>query len=144
MNEVPYFHTANCSPLLNTYQEESASGGELEQLRIQVGGLALPITIPAGQNASFTMTFSPRVSGAASATLSFTSNAFPLHATKRWAEAMPLSDCQRTLRPPGISISFARVLSPPRRRRRFCFPSATGMGQGFEMSKRIAAQRSAA
>ena len=82
MNEVPYFHLANCSPLLNTCQEESASGGELEQLRIQVGGLALPVTIPAGQNASFTMTFSPQVSGAASATLSFTSNA-PLHYSEK-------------------------------------------------------------
>jgi hypothetical protein len=40
-----------------------------------VGGLSLPVTIPAGQSASFTVTFSPQVSGAASATLTFTSNA---------------------------------------------------------------------
>ena len=42
-----------------------------------VGGLALPVTIPAGQSTSFTVTFSPQVSGAASATLTFTSNAQP-------------------------------------------------------------------
>ncbi len=40
-----------------------------------VGGLALPVTIPAGQSTSFTVTFSPQVSAAVSATLTFTSNA---------------------------------------------------------------------
>jgi hypothetical protein len=40
-----------------------------------VGGLSLPVTIPAGQSAPFTVTFSPQVTGAASATLTFTSNA---------------------------------------------------------------------
>jgi len=33
------------------------------------------LTIPAGQSASFTVTFSPQVTGAASASLTFTSNA---------------------------------------------------------------------
>ncbi|MFZ1053653.1 MAG: choice-of-anchor D domain-containing protein [Candidatus Sulfotelmatobacter sp.] len=47
-----------------------------------VGGLALPITIPAGQSAPFTVTFSPPVAGAASATLTFTSNAQPATATE--------------------------------------------------------------
>ena len=47
-----------------------------------VGGLALPVTIPAGQSASFTVTFSPQVSGAASATLTFTSNAQPATTTE--------------------------------------------------------------
>ena len=42
-----------------------------------VGGLSLPVTIPAGQSASFTVTFSPQVKGAASASLTFTSNAQP-------------------------------------------------------------------
>jgi len=45
--------------------------------RFTVGGLALPITIPAGQSAAFTVTFSPQVTGGASATLTFTSNAQP-------------------------------------------------------------------
>src|SRR6266566_8705109 len=40
-----------------------------------VGGLSLPTTIPAGQSASFNVTFSPLTSAAASATLTFTSNA---------------------------------------------------------------------
>jgi len=39
-----------------------------------VGGLSLPVTIPAGQSVPFTVTFSPATSGAASATLSVTSN----------------------------------------------------------------------
>ena len=42
-----------------------------------IGGFSLPQTIPAGQSASFTITFSPTVAGSASATLSFTSNAQP-------------------------------------------------------------------
>jgi hypothetical protein len=47
-----------------------------------VSGLSLPVTIPAGQSASFTVTFSPQVSGAASATLTFTSNAQPATTTE--------------------------------------------------------------
>jgi hypothetical protein len=47
-----------------------------------VGGLSLPVTIPAGQSAPFTVTFSPQVTGAASATLTFTSNAQSSTATE--------------------------------------------------------------
>jgi len=47
-----------------------------------VGGLSLPVTIPAGQSASFTVTFSPLVSGTANATLTFTSNAQPSTTTE--------------------------------------------------------------
>jgi fibronectin type 3 domain-containing protein len=47
-----------------------------------VGGLSLPVIIPAGQNAAFTVTFSPQVSGAASVTLTFTSNAQPSTTTE--------------------------------------------------------------
>lgn len=42
-----------------------------------VGGLSLPVTIPAGQSASFTVTFSPLTTGAASGALIFTSDAQP-------------------------------------------------------------------
>ena len=42
-----------------------------------VGGLSLPVTLAAGQSASFAVTFSPQTSGAAGATLTFTSNAQP-------------------------------------------------------------------
>ena len=42
-----------------------------------VGGLSLPVTIPAGQSASFTVTFSPTTAGSVSASLTFTSNAQP-------------------------------------------------------------------
>ncbi|MGC1450310.1 MAG: choice-of-anchor D domain-containing protein [Candidatus Sulfotelmatobacter sp.] len=47
-----------------------------------VGGLSLPVTIPAGQSAPFTVTFSPQVTGAAGAALSFTSNAQPSTTTE--------------------------------------------------------------
>lgn len=40
-----------------------------------VGGLSLPLTIAAGNSASFTVTFSPLTAGTATATLSFTSDA---------------------------------------------------------------------
>jgi Protein of unknown function (DUF1573)/Abnormal spindle-like microcephaly-assoc'd, ASPM-SPD-2-Hydin len=45
--------------------------------RFAISGLSLPVTIPAGKSASFTVTFSPLVAGADSATLTFTSNAVP-------------------------------------------------------------------
>jgi hypothetical protein len=40
-----------------------------------LSGISLPVTIPAGQSSTFTVTFTPQSSGAASASLSFTSNA---------------------------------------------------------------------
>ena len=42
-----------------------------------VGGLSLPATIPAGQSAPFTVSFSPQVAGAVNALLTFTSYAHP-------------------------------------------------------------------
>src|SRR5579864_168779 len=43
--------------------------------RFAIGGLSLPKIIPAGQSASFTITYSPLVVGADTANLTFTSNA---------------------------------------------------------------------
>ncbi len=43
--------------------------------RFAISGLSLPTVIPAGQSASFTITYSPLVAGADSSNLSFTSNA---------------------------------------------------------------------
>ena len=40
-----------------------------------LSGISLPVTIPAGQSSAFTVTFTPQSSGAASASLSFSSNA---------------------------------------------------------------------
>jgi cephalosporin-C deacetylase-like acetyl esterase len=40
-----------------------------------LSGISLPTTIPAGQSATFTVTFTPQSSGATSASLSFPSNA---------------------------------------------------------------------
>ena len=42
-----------------------------------VGGLSLPVTIAAGQSLPYTITFSPQTTGAASATLTLTSDASP-------------------------------------------------------------------
>ena len=47
-----------------------------------ISGLSLPVTIAAGQSVPFTITFSPQVSGAAGATLTFTSNAQPSSTTE--------------------------------------------------------------
>ena len=47
-----------------------------------VGGLSLPVTIPAGQSVPFSVTFSPQTAGAVSATLTFTSNAQPSTSTE--------------------------------------------------------------
>jgi len=41
----------------------------------QITGPALPLTIPAGQTATFTLTFRPQATGTASATVSFVTNA---------------------------------------------------------------------
>jgi hypothetical protein len=45
--------------------------------RFTIGGLSLPVVIPAGQSAPFTVTFSPQIAGADSANLTFTSDAQP-------------------------------------------------------------------
>ncbi len=43
--------------------------------RFTIGGLSLPVTIPAGSSAAFKVTFSPQTTGAVTAALTFTSNA---------------------------------------------------------------------
>ena len=60
----------------------TASGGSVtvtaastNNSAFSVGGLSLPVTIPSGQGAAFTITFSPQTAAAASATLTITSNA---------------------------------------------------------------------
>jgi mannose/fructose-specific phosphotransferase system component IIA len=45
--------------------------------RFTLSGISLPMTIQAGQSAKFTVTFSPQATGAATGTLTFTSNASP-------------------------------------------------------------------
>lgn len=47
-----------------------------------IGGLTLPVTIPAGQSASFSITFSPSTSGTANATLTVASNGQPSTTTE--------------------------------------------------------------
>jgi hypothetical protein len=51
----------------------SADNSSSSQFALQ--GVSLPVTIPAGQSSSFSVAFKPTTSGAASGSLSFTSNA---------------------------------------------------------------------
>ncbi|HTS07167.1 MAG TPA: choice-of-anchor D domain-containing protein, partial [Candidatus Eisenbacteria bacterium] len=60
----------------------TVTGASTNNSVFTVGGLTLPVTIPAGQSVSFTVTFSPTTTGAASATLTFTSNAQPSTTTE--------------------------------------------------------------
>jgi hypothetical protein len=60
--------TANGSGV--TISEASSNNAEFK-----LSGLSLPITLNAGQSATFTVTFTPQASGASSGSLSFTSNA---------------------------------------------------------------------
>jgi hypothetical protein len=53
-----------------TVNSASLNNGEFA-----LSGISLPTTIPAGQSASFTVTFTPQASGATSASLTFASNA---------------------------------------------------------------------
>ncbi len=51
------------------------TGANMSTSEFTVGGLSLPITLAAGKSVSFTVTFKPQSSGAASASAAFTSNA---------------------------------------------------------------------
>ncbi|HEX3352951.1 MAG TPA: choice-of-anchor D domain-containing protein [Terriglobales bacterium] len=53
----------------------TVSSASITSPEFSLSGLALPITISAGQSVPFTLTFTPQASGAASAALSFASNA---------------------------------------------------------------------
>jgi hypothetical protein len=60
----------NASGASVTVASASLSNGEFV-----VSGISLPVTLTAGQSTPFTVTFTPQASGAASASLSFSSNA---------------------------------------------------------------------
>jgi len=67
----------------------TASGGSVtvtsasaNNSTFSLGGLSLPVTIPDGQSASFSVTFTPQTTGAATATLTFSSNAQPSTTTE--------------------------------------------------------------
>jgi len=53
----------------------TVSSASLNNGEFVLSGISLPVTIPAGQSSSFTVTFTPQASGATSASLSFSSNA---------------------------------------------------------------------
>ena len=51
------------------------SSANVTDSEFSLSGIAFPVTIAAGQNMPFTLTFTPRASGTAAATFSFVSNA---------------------------------------------------------------------
>jgi hypothetical protein len=53
----------------------TVSSASLNNSEFVLSGISLPATLPAGQSATFTVTFKPSASGATSASLSFSSNA---------------------------------------------------------------------
>jgi hypothetical protein len=53
----------------------TVTAGPVSNSAFSLSGLSFPVTIPAGQNAQFTVTFTPQASGQASGTISFASNA---------------------------------------------------------------------
>ena len=53
----------------------TVSSASLNNSEFVLSGISLPVTLPAGQSATFTVTFKPSASGATSASLSFSSNA---------------------------------------------------------------------
>lgn len=53
----------------------TVTGASSNNSQFSIGGISLPMTIPSGQSVPFTVTFSPSVAGAASAVLTFSSNA---------------------------------------------------------------------
>ena len=59
----------------------TVTGASTNNTAFVVSGISLPLTIPAGQSAPFTITFSPSIAGSATATLTFTSDAQPTTTT---------------------------------------------------------------
>jgi len=53
----------------------TVSSASITSSEFTLSGISLPLTIPAGNSASFTVTFAPQASGTASANLGFISNA---------------------------------------------------------------------
>ncbi|MGA8212338.1 MAG: hypothetical protein WB799_02010 [Candidatus Sulfotelmatobacter sp.] len=60
----------------------TVSAVDTNNSRFTIGGLSLPVTIPAGQSTPFTVTFSPQIAGGDRATLTFTSDAQPSTTTE--------------------------------------------------------------
>lgn len=70
----------------------------------KVNGLSLPLTVAAGQNVPFTVTFSPTATGSLTATLSFTSNAQTSTTTESLTGTGTTQVGQLTLSPGTLSF----------------------------------------
>jgi len=66
---------AQSAVLVASGSSVTLSSANVTDSEFSVSGIAFPVTIAAGQNMPFTLTFVPRASGTAAATLSFASNA---------------------------------------------------------------------
>jgi hypothetical protein len=60
----------------------TVTGASTNNSVFTIGGLSLPVTIPAGQSTSFSITFSPLTSGTANASLTVASNGQPSSTTE--------------------------------------------------------------
>jgi hypothetical protein len=66
---------AQSAVLVASGSSVTLSSANVTDSEFSLSGIAFPVTIAAGQNMPFTLTFVPRASGTAAATLSFASNA---------------------------------------------------------------------
>jgi hypothetical protein len=67
--------------LVATGGDVTVTSASSSNSRFVLSGISLPLTIPAGQSAEFTVTFSPQAAGAVSGTLTFSSDATPSSTT---------------------------------------------------------------
>lgn len=77
--------------------------------RFTLSGLALPVTIQAGQSVEFTVTFNPQTSGAASATLTFASNANPSSIVADLTGTGTNAEGQLTVTPTSLNLGSVAV-----------------------------------
>jgi hypothetical protein len=74
-NVVVGANSSRNGSLTATAASVTVSSASSNSSEFALSGMSLPITIPAGQSAPFTVTFTPNATGTASATLTFTDNA---------------------------------------------------------------------
>jgi hypothetical protein len=94
----------------------TASGGDItitsassSNSRFSLSGLSLPVTIQAGKTAAFTVSFSPQGAGAASATLTFISNAYPSSTAVNLIGSGTTVQGQLAITPTSLSLGSVTV-----------------------------------
>lgn len=94
----------------------SATGGDVTIMsassnnsRFALSGLSLPVTIPAGKSATFSVSFSPQTSGSANATLTFASTAFPSTTSAAITGTGTAAQGQLAITPTTLSLGSVTV-----------------------------------